>query len=534
MKFNPMDMPYASKRIPLSGRNGVVATSSALAADAGLEILKKGGNAVDAAIATAACLTVVEPTANGIGSDNFTLVWMKEKLYGLNSNGPSPQGISLEDVRKRGDSMPVHGWTPVTVPGAPKGWAELSRRFGNLSLTECLQPAIRHAENGFPVAANVAHAWRSAYEKYKEIFGDKAEHEEWFNTFTFDGRPPEAFQIITLPHHGETLRKIGESMGEAFYSGDLAEAMENDSVKHGGYLRKKDLAEFKPQWVTPLSVNYRDHQVVELPPSGQGMVALMALNTLSNFEITKRDELYHHRSMEAMKMAFADGLHHITDPKDMRFSPEDFLSPEFGARRASMISEEAQIFTHEDPFQSGTVYLSCADREGNMVSMIQSNYMGFGSGIVVKGTGISLQNRGADFRLDESHGNCLAPGKRTYHTIIPGMLMKDERCIGVFGVMGGYMQPQGHLQVISGLLDFGLNPQAALDCPRWQWTKDKSIMVEDTFDADMIERLKKMGHEITVSDDNNLFGRGQMIIRLENGAYVAGTETRTDGNIAIY
>ncbi len=235
-----------------------------------------------------------------------------------------------------------------------------------------------------------------------------------------------------------------------------------------------------------------------------------------------------------MKMAFADGQHHITDPKNMKFSPEDFLSAEFGKRRASMITEKANIYTHEDPFHSGTVYLSCGDREGNMVSMIQSNYMGFGSGIVVKGTGISLQNRGADFRLDENHANCLAPGKRTYHTIIPGMLMKNEKCIGVFGVMGGYMQPQGHLQVISSLLDFELNPQAALDCPRWQWTKEKSVMVEDTFDELMVERLKNMGHDITISHDNSNFGRGQMILRLENGAYVAGTETRTDGNIAIY
>lgn len=534
MKFNPLHLPYKSRRLPLSGINGVVATSNALAADAGLEILKKGGNAVDAAIATAACLTVVEPTANGIGSDNFTLVWMKDQLYGLNSNGPSPSGITLHEVKKRSEEMPVHGWTPVTVPGTPKGWAELSKRFGSLTLLECLLPAIRHAEEGFPVAANVAHAWHRAYRKYKEIFGDREEYEEWFNTFTFDGKPPEAFQIITLPHHGKTLRKIGESNGEAFYSGSLAEDMENDAVKHGGYLRRKDLEGFQPEWVTPLSVPYREHEVVELPPSGQGMVALMALNILSNFEIMEQDETYYHRSIEAMKMAFADGLHHITDPKEMKYLPADFLSREFGKKRADMITKEAQIFTHEDPFHSGTVYLSCADREGNMVSMIQSNYMGFGSGIVVKGTGISLQNRGADFKLDGNHANCLAPLKRTYHTIIPGMLLKEGRCIGVFGVMGGYMQPQGHLQLISGLLDFQLNPQAALDCPRWQWTKEKAVMVEDTFDEVMIEKLKKMGHEISVSDDTSNFGRGQMIIRLENGAYVAGTETRTDGNIAIY
>ena len=533
MKFDPLYMPYHSRRIPLSGRNGVVATSSALASEAGLEILKKGGNAVDAAIATAACLTVVEPTANGIGSDNFALVWMKGKLYGLNSNGPSPEEISLEEVKKDHESMPVHGWTPVTVPGTPKGWAELCRRFGNLSLLDCLMPAISHAENGFPVAANVAHMWKRALHKYKEIFKGDA-FEEWFRTFTVNGEAPEAFQIMRLPDHARTLRLIGETEGEAFYTGELADIMEEDARAHGGYLRKSDLASFSPEWVTPLTVNYRGHEVAELPPSGQGMVALMALNTLSRFPVENRDAEYYHRAMESMKMAFADGMHHITDPKDMEFGPSDFLAEDFAKRRAEMITEEAQIFTHEDPFQSGTVYLATADKEGNMVSMIQSNYMGFGSGIVVKGTGISLQNRGADFKLDENHRNVLAPKKRTYHTIIPGMLLKDRECIGVFGVMGGYMQPQGHLQVMSSLLDFNLNPQAALDCPRWQWTREKKIMVEDTFDEKIMEELKKKGHEITVTEDNSHFGRGQMILKMPNGAYVAGTESRTDGNISLY
>lgn len=533
MKFDPLDMPYKSGRIPLSGKNGVVATSNALAADAGLEILKKGGNAVDAAIAAAACLTVVEPTANGIGSDNFTLVWMKDKLYGLNSNGPSPEKITLEEVRRNHETMPVHGWIPVTVPGTPKGWATLNRKFGNLTLLECLTPAIRHAEEGFPVAANVSHMWKRAAKKYKEIFKGE-QYEEWFKTFTINGEAPEAFQIMTLPDHASTLRKIGETDAEAFYTGELADRIEEDALKHGGYLRKSDLADFEPEWVTPLKVGYRGYEVAELPPSGQGMVALMALNILSNFKVEKRDALYYHRAMEAMKMAFADGLHHITDPSDMLFKPSDFLTDEFGKRRAEKIKEEAQIFTHEDPFHSGTVYLATADKEGNMVSMIQSNYMGFGSGIVVKGTGIALQNRGADFKLDKNHVNCLAPKKRTYHTIIPGMLLEDNKCIGVFGVMGGYMQPQGHLQVMSNLLDFNLNPQMALDCPRWQWTKEKEILVESTFDEKMVEELKKLGHEITVTEDNSHFGRGQMILKMKNGAYVAGTESRTDGNISVY
>ncbi|HSL87092.1 MAG TPA: gamma-glutamyltransferase, partial [Bacteroidales bacterium] len=383
-------------------------------------------------------------------------------------------------------------------------------------------------------AANVAKAWERAYLKYRELFEGKKEYDEWFNTFTFEGKPPKAFQIITLPNHAKTLRAIGKTGAADFYSGELASAIEEDAIRNGGYIRKSDLTQFEPEWVTPLSVPYKGYDVVELPPSGQGMVALMALNILSNFKIETGDIEYYHRAIESMKIAFADGLHHITDPKDMRFSPADFLTPEFGRKRASEISEEAQIFTHEDPFHSGTVYLSCADGEGNMVSMIQSNYMGFGSGIVVEGTGISLQNRGADFKLDERHVNCLAPGKKTYHTIIPGMLMKDKKCIGVFGVMGGYMQPQGHLQVISNLLDFNHNPQMALDCPRWQWTKEKSVMVEEHFDKEIVEGLRNKGHEIEISEDNSNFGRGQVIIRLENGAYVAGTESRTDGNIAVY
>ncbi|MFH5836041.1 gamma-glutamyltransferase family protein [Proteiniclasticum sp. C24MP] len=533
MKFDPMNMPYSSRRIPLSGRNGVVATSNALASDAGLEILKKGGNAVDAAIATAACLTVVEPTANGIGSDNFALVWMKDKLYGLNSNGPSPERITLDEVKKSHETMPVHGWTPVTVPGTPRGWAELNRKFGNLSLLECLMPAISHAENGFPVAANVAHMWKRALKKYREIFKGE-EYEEWFRTFTVKGEAPEAFEIVTLPDHARTLRLIGETSAEAFYTGELADKMEEDSIKHGGYLRKCDLASFSSEWVTPLTVAYRGYEVAELPPSGQGMVALMALNTLSRFPVKNRDAEYYHRAMESMKMAFADGMHHITDPKDMGFRPSDFLTEEFAKRRAGMITDEAQIFTYEDPFQSGTVYLATADKDGNMVSMIQSNYMGFGSGIVVGGTGISLQNRGADFKLDENHRNALASKKRTYHTIIPGMLLKESKCIGVFGVMGGYMQPQGHLQVMSSLLDFNLNPQAALDCPRWQWIREKEILVENTFDEKMVEELKMKGHEINVTEDNSHFGRGQMILKMSSGAYVAGTESRTDGNISLY
>jgi len=534
MNFDPMNQPFDSNRITLSAKNGVVATSNALASQAGLDMLKKGGNAVDAAIATAACLTVVEPTANGIGGDNFAIVWLNNELYGMNSNGHSPYEISIEKVKADNEKMPVHGWTPVTVPGAPGGWASLNKRFGKLSLLECLTPAIEYAENGFPVAANVAKMWKKAYNRNLTLYGDKEEFKEWFNTFTFDGRPPEPFQIITLPNHARTLRLIGESNGESFYNGELADLIEEDSIRHGGYIRKKDLEDFQSSWVTPLSVNYRGYDVVELPPSGQGMVALMALNTFKNYDVNDRNTEYYHNMFESMKIGFADGMHYITDPDLMMMKPEDLLKEEYGKKRYNQIKDESQLFTNDDPYHSGTVYLCTADKDGNMVSMIQSNYMGFGSGVVVKDTGISLQNRGADFKLDEDHVNALAPHKRTYHTIIPGMLMKDKSCIGVFGVMGGYMQPQGHFQVASNLIDFNLNPQMALDCPRWQWMKEKQFVVEWGFDRNITNELIAKGHQITVAPDNSVFGRGQIIIKMENGAYTAGTESRTDGNIALY
>ncbi len=534
MNFDPNHQPFASQRLTLGAANGVVATGNALAAQAGLDILKKGGNAVDAAIATAACLTVLEPTANGIGGDNFALVWMKDKLYGMNSNGPSPKEISLEKVKEHHETMPVHGWIPVTVPGAPKGWASLSKRFGNLTLLECLEPAIAYAENGYPVAANTSKMWKRAYERNLTLYGEKEEFKEWFNTFTFDGLPPEPFQIVKLPHHGRTLRLIGESGSDAFYKGELSEAIEKDSIKHQGYLRKNDLETFESEWVEPLSVEYRGYDVVELPPNGQGMVALMALNVFKNFQVSERNEDYYHHMFESMKMAFADGMHYITDKKDMIIDPKALLSDNYGKKRFSQIQKEAAIYTYDDPSSSGTVYLNTADKDGNMVSMIQSNYMGFGSGIVVKNTGISLQNRGADFKLDSKHINVLAPEKKTYHTIIPGMLMKDGKCKAVFGVMGGYMQPQGHFQVVSNLLDFQLNPQMALDAPRWQWMKEKSFMVESAFDKNVVEKLREMGHEVEVEPDNTHFGRGQIIVKLENGVYAAGTESRTDSNLAVY
>ncbi|XMB67100.1 gamma-glutamyltransferase [Mycoplasmatota bacterium zrk1] len=533
MEHDYLYQRYKSNRYSVTAKNGMVATSQPLAAQAGLDILKKGGNAIDAAVATAAALTVVEPTSNGIGSDAFALVWINNKLHGLNASGVTPKSISIEEVKKNNETMPKFGWTPVTVPGTPKAWARLVERFGNLSLYECLEPAINLASDGYSITPVLGKYWKGAFKKYSKVFKGE-EFNEWFNTFTIKGKAPEIGDIITLKNHGSTLESIGKTNSDSFYKGNLADKIEKDSKKHGGFIRKSDLESFDVEWVDPISVEYRGFNVWEIPPNGQGIVALMGLNILKNFGITHNDYLTYHRQIESMKLAFADGLHYITDPKLMKFNAKELLSEGYAKKRSELITESAITPEVGKPNGSGTVYLATADKWGNMVSYIQSNYMGFGSGIVVEGTGIALQNRGADFSLDFNHYNKLMPNKRTYHTIIPGFITKGDKPIGPFGVMGGYMQPQGHLQVVCNMIDFNLNPQMALDAPRWQWMKDKSILVEPNFDLSIVDKLRRMGHDVKIAPDTGSFGRGQIIIKLENGAYVGGTESRTDGHIAIY
>ena len=539
--FDPTYHKYDSKRYPVYAKGGMVCASSPMASAAGLEILRKGGNAMDAAVATASALTVVEPTANGIGSDAFALVWSAkdQKLYGLNSSGPAPMGISiekiLEDKKDVDGKMPIFGWGAVTVPGAPKAWAELNGRFGKLSLSEDMASAINYAKEGYPCAPNLALMWQGAFNRYKQVFEGKAEFDEWFRTFAPEGKAYEAGDIIKLPNHAKTLEAIAKTNAEDFYSGEIARKIDEDSRKFGGYIRYEDLANFKAKWVEPIKVNYRGYEICEIPPNGQGIVALMALNILKEFEFTEKDcaETYH-KQLEAMKIAFADAFCYVTDPDFMELDYKDLIAPEYGTERAKEIGETAKVYTSSVPPKSGTVYFCCADGEGNMVSYIQSNYMGFGSGIVVKDTGISLQNRGSDFSLDPKDANCLAPGKRTYHTIIPGFILKDGKAVGPFGVMGGYMQPQGHLQVAMNYIDFNLDPQQCLDAPRWQWMRDNTVTVEDSFDSEIARKLKRMGHNIRIDMNTPSFGRGQMIVRLENGTLVGGTESRTDSNIACY
>ena len=514
----------------------MVASGSNLATAAGLEVMRKGGNAIDAAVATAAALTVVEPTANGLGSDSFALVYVKDKLYGLNASGYSPYDIDLTKVRKDNpEGMPRFGWTPVMVPGAVKSWGELISRFGKLTLEEVLEPAYRYASEGYPLSPLLSKMWENATDIYHKRFDGKAEFNEWFKVFTKNGEPYRFGEMVRLPDHARTLKLIAQTDTDAFYKGEIAEQFVKQSSRDGGYFSLKDLSEYEVKWVEPIKVNYRGYDVYEIPPNGQGIVALMALNILKEFDFTNRDDSEtFHKQIEAMKIAFADAKYYVTDPDKMKIDYNDLLKPEYGKMRAAEIEYLAKKPLPCDPPKSGTVYLCTADKEGNMVSYIQSNYMGFGSGIVLEGYGVSLQNRGADFSLNEEDVNVLAPHKKSYHTIIPGFLCKDGKAVGPFGVMGGYMQPQGHVQTIMNRIDFKLNPQMALDAPRWQWLEGNKVEFEPCFPRNIIDQLQGRGHEVSIAQDSLPFGRGQIIERLDNGVLVGGTESRTDSNIACY
>ena len=540
LQFDPLDHKYPSTRYPVYARGGMVNCSSPQASAAGLEVLRKGGNAMDAAVAAAATLTVVKPTSNGLGSDAFALIWSEkeQKLYGLNSSGRAPALATIETVLASGQAadgkMPRDGWLPVTVPGAPKAWAEVVGRFGKLSLAEDLAPAVNYARNGYPCGANLADMWESGIRTYRK-HGDDPVYKALFDTFAPGGKVPKAGDMIFLPDHADTLEEIGATNAESYYSGELAKKIDAESRRFGGLLRYEDLAAHKADWVEPISVNYRGYDVCEIPPNGQGIVALMTLNILKEFELTGRDSLQTvHRQLEAMKMAFADAFRYVTDPAHMEIDYHDLLQPSYGAMRAAEMTDRAQIWTHRLPPKSGTVYLCAADGEGNMVSFIQSNYNGFGSGIVVSGTGIALQNRGADFSLDPQAANCLKPGKRSYHTIIPGFLMQGGKPVGPFGVMGAYMQPQGHVQVVCNAVDFHLDPQQCLDAPRWQWLRNGRVILEPGFGEEFVQKLRETGHDASIEPNYNLFGRGQMIMRLENSVLCGGTEPRCDSNIACY
>jgi gamma-glutamyltranspeptidase/glutathione hydrolase len=520
-------MPYPSRRQPILARNAV-ATSQPLAAQAGIGMLQRGGNAVDAALATAIALTVVEPCSNGLGSDLFAIVWDGRALAGLNASGRAPAAVT--PARYAGQSaMPQRGWEPVSIPGAVSGWAALSQRYGALPFADLFEPAIRYARHGYAVSPIVAEKWALAATVLPHDLGF-AEH------FMPRGRAPLPGETFACPAMATSLEKIAATHGNAFYRGELAAAMVADAKRHGAAHALADFADHALDWVTPLGLDYGGATVHEIPPNGQGIAAQIALGILKSFDLAALppDSVdSQHLQIEAMKLAFADVHRYVSDPRTMEVPAAALLDPAYLAARARLIDPvRAQDFGPGKPPVGGTVYLCAADASGMMVSLIQSNYMGFGSGVVVPGTGISLQNRGAGFSLVKGHPNEIAGGKRPFHTIIPGFLTQDGAPLGAFGVMGGPIQPPGHVQTLVRLLTYGMNPQAALDAPRWKVNSGMSIDLESSAAPALRAGLAARGHELkSIADSYMDFGAGQFIVRRDNG-YLAASDPRRDGQAA--
>jgi gamma-glutamyltranspeptidase / glutathione hydrolase len=520
-------LPYCSHRQPIFADN-VVATSQPLATQAGLSMLARGGNAVDAALATAITLTVVEPCSNGIGSDLFAILWDGERLAGLNASGRSPAAWSRE--RFAGQSqMPQRGWETVTIPGAVSGWVALSERYGSLPFEDLFEPAIRYARDGYAVSPVIAQKWALAAPLMPEKLG-------WQEHFLIDGHVPAIGERFASPAMAATLTAIARTRGEAFYRGALADAMAKHANAHGSVHARADFERHTADWVAPLALDYRGVTVHEIPPNGQGLAAQMALGILESFELAALEPdsvASQHLQIEAMKLAFADAHRYVSDPRTMRVDAGALLDREYLRERARLIDRSrAQHFGPGNPPRAGTVYLCAGDRAGMMVSLIQSNYMGFGSGVVVPGTGISLQNRGAGFSLEHGHPNEVDGGKRPYHTIIPGFLTRDGAPLAAFGVMGGPIQPPGHVQAVVRMTDYAMNPQAALDAPRWKVNAGVSIDLETSASAALRDGLVALGHRIdSVADSYMDFGAGQIIVRTGNG-YIAASDPRRDGQAA--
>ncbi len=525
--FDPLYYPYASRRMLVYGQNGMVAASHPLAVQAGLRILQAGGNAVDAALAVAAALAVVDPSNNGIGGDCFAIVEMDGALHGLNASGFSPALMTPDALAARGkDAMPLLGWLPVTVPGAPAGWAALSARFGRLPLTEVFAPALALAE-GYPLSpsnAGILNKNTAAFEAT-----GLPEHQPWLDAYNPNRRTWRPGERMAVPDMGRSLRLIAETGAKVFYEGELAERIDAHARATGGLLRGEDLAAYAPLWVDPISTTYRGFDVYELPPNGQGMTALLALNLLSGFDLRDHDSVETaHLQIEAVKLAFADSLRYIADPEHTRPDLRMLLTPAYADSRRGLITDTAGTYGPGLPEASDTVYLCCADGDGNAVSLIQSLYYPFGSGVYVPGTGISLQNRGHCFTMEPDHPNRVGPRQRPYHTIMPGYLGREGKPLGPFGVVGGFMQPQAHAQILSGIIDAGLNPQAAIDAPRFSWEGGLDIDIEPTHNPALPLALARRGHTIHIKQDRH-FGRAQMILRDVHGAWCGASEPRGDG-----
>ncbi|MBX3642493.1 MAG: gamma-glutamyltransferase family protein [Rubrivivax sp.] len=529
------DAPYATPRRPVFARN-VVSTSHPLAAQAGLRMLAAGGNAVDAAIAAAAAMTLVEPCSNGLGSDAFCILWDGQQLHGLNASGPAPAAWTPQYFRrKHGDAAaapPQRGWDSVSVPGAVAAWVALSERFGKLPFADLLAPAIEIAERGTIVPPVVAQKWMLAAQ-----VAELASQPGFAQTFLPHGRAPEVGELFRMPAAARMLRAVADTRGQALYGGEIAESLARAAREQGGAMTVQDLAAFQPEWVTPIAKDYRGHTLHEIPPNGQGIAALMALGILSHFDVASLPvdgTASFHLQIEAMKLAFADVYRHVSERSTMQVSTEQMLDDAYLASRAKLIDpQRAQDFGPGLQPKGGTIYLSAADQSGMMVSFIQSNYMGFGSGVVIPEWGLSLQNRGHGFSLRDGSPNLVAPGKRPFHTIIPAFLTKDGQPVMSFGVMGGDMQPQGHLQALVRMLDYRQNPQATCDAPRWRLNLQKKLNLEPGVPADTAQGLQRLGHVLDdLQDSYQDFGAGQFIWRLGDPSaegYAAASDSRRDG-----
>jgi len=527
--------PYLSTRIPVFARN-VVSTSHPLAAQAGLRILQQGGNAVDAAIATAAVMTLVEPVSNGLGSDAFCILWDGQKLHGLNASGCAPQAWTPDYfAAKYGadkTTPPMRGIDSVTVPGAVGSWMALSERFGKLPFGDLMVPAIEVAERGYLVPPVVQEKWAAGTPLLKDQPGFAQGFLPW-------GRAPNVGELFRFQAAARAFKAIARTKGEAFYRGEIAEALEKFSTANGGSLKASDLANWQPEWVEPIARDYRGHTLHEIPPNGQGIAALIALGIVDKFDMASLpvdSVASQHVQIEAMKLAFADVYRYVAEPSSMEVTPAQMLDDAYLASRAKLIDmKKAQDFKAGNPVKGGTIYLTAADESGMMVSFIQSNYMGFGSGCVEPEFGISLQNRGHGFSLKPGP-NQVAPGKRPFHTIIPAFLTKDGQPVMSFGVMGGNMQPQGHMQTLVRMLDYRQNPQAACDAPRWRFNAGLEINVEAAMNPATVQGLSALGHRMEVINDSYQdFGAGQFIWRAGDPAvegYVAASDGRRDGQAA--
>lgn len=529
-------MKFNSRRSPVYGRRGVVATSQPLAAEAGMRILQQGGNAADAAVATAAALNVTEPTSTGIGGDMFALFYnsSKRKVFGLNGSGRAPQNLTLEKVNEAGfhsELSPFHVHT-ITVPGAAAGWVDTIEKFGQLSIKQILKPAIELARDGFPVSDITARHWQMG--KARLETGPNA-HEMLLN-----GNAPKVGDMMRNLTLAQTFEEVAEHGKSGYYEGRIAQSIIELIKSQNGLMTLDDLKSHKSTFEDPISVNYKGIDVYEIPPNGQGITALIALNILEELDLDSNpmSTSYLHTLIEVMRIAFADTRWHVTDPNMVDVPISGLLDKKYANERLKLLNPKKatlDVVKGSPISSSGTVYLSVVDGDGNACSFINSNYMGFGTGLIPEGCGFTLQNRGHNFSLDPNHPNVIAPGKRPYHTIIPAMATKDDSLYASFGVMGGFMQPQGHVQVLLNLVEHQMNPQEALDQPRFcikDGTGGGAVALEEGVPIEVMSDLSNMGHIIspTAGYGRGIFGRGQIIMRNEEtGVIAAGSDARADG-----